>query len=221
MIDPSKLIASAREVYGDEAFTRMYGEIHPIPAARVRTLLDNEAVGLGNSDLRFLHTRGHANHHFCIAEASSGAIFTGDSFGLCYPDLQAAGLFIFPSTSPTDFDAVEARASLKKIVESGARQAFLTHFGSVSALKEAAAQLVTQLDFSEELLTQAIASSEPDAGLGDYCLTRLRRFFESSFGGRGWDAAQWAILAMDLELNAQGLAYAAVKARRKAGAATR
>ncbi|MCZ7684882.1 MAG: MBL fold metallo-hydrolase [Sandaracinaceae bacterium] len=69
VIDPSKLIASAREVYGAEAFEAMYGEIRPVPAERVRVMEDGDAVTLGGRTLTFLHTRGHADHHACIVDS--------------------------------------------------------------------------------------------------------------------------------------------------------
>src|SRR5262249_54286000 len=105
LVDPSKLVASARQGYGDAEFEKLYGRIDPIEAGRVRAMDDGSRLGWAGAELEFLHTRGHANHHFCILLSESGkprSIFTGDSFGLAYPELQQSGLFIFPSTSPTD-----------------------------------------------------------------------------------------------------------------------
>ena len=145
-IDPSKLVRSAKGVYGEERFAEMYGTIDPIPEARVRIMGDDETLDWNGRELRFLHTRGHANHHFCIHDPTSGGVFTGDSFGLVYPALQTNGLFAIPSTSPTDFDAAAAKASLDRIVGTGASTAYLTHFGGVTDLEGVAGQLHTQLD---------------------------------------------------------------------------
>ena len=100
LVDPSKLVASATAVYGAERFRELYGNVDPIDAARVRALDDGESVALGDCDLRFVHTRGHANHHFVVHDPALDAVFTGDAFGLSYPALQRAGRFAFPSTSP-------------------------------------------------------------------------------------------------------------------------
>ena len=108
IIDPTKLIKSARLVYGESAFEKLYGEIEPVASARVRVMNDGETVQFGSRNLHFFYTRGHANHHFCILDSGSEGIFTGDSFGLAYPALQKNGLLIIPSTSPTDFNPDEA-----------------------------------------------------------------------------------------------------------------
>jgi glyoxylase-like metal-dependent hydrolase (beta-lactamase superfamily II) len=214
-IDPSRLVASARKVYGDEAFDQLYGQINPIAADRVRTFQDNETLTWGARTLRFLHTRGHANHHFCILDEREEAIFTGDAFGLCFPALQAGGLFVFPSTSPTDFDPDEARKSVRRIVETGARRAFLTHFGEVTDLAGAASQLIAHLDRAEQLRDGAAASDQPDAALDAWVLPQLRAHFEASLAARGLSLGGEIaeVLRVDLDLNSQGIAHAARKKR--------
>lgn len=217
LIDPSRLVASARQVYGDEAFAKLYGEIHPIPAERVRMMEDGEEVRFGERTLRFFHTRGHANHHFCVFDSKSEGVFTGDSFGLAYPALQGSGLFIFPSTSPTDFDPTEAKRTLEKILGTGAKRAFLTHFGEVTDLPEAARQLKTHLDFSEALFQKGIQSDLTVDLLTLEFETALRTRFEEVLQERGIDrsAQTWDLLKLDLELNAAGIAFAAQKQRAK------
>jgi glyoxylase-like metal-dependent hydrolase (beta-lactamase superfamily II) len=220
MIDPSKLVASARAVYGAEAFERMYGTIDPIAADRVQTVADEEEVQFGNSKLKFLHTRGHANHHACIVEPETQSVFTGDSFGLCYPALQRSGLFIFPSTSPTDFDYEQAVQSIDRITAAGTR-AYLTHFGPVTDLATAALQLKEHLRESQEVLQLASdpsrAALDSDA-LTAYCARELGTRFEAAAARLGLqlNEADRELLRLDLELNAQGIAYAATSPRRHA-----
>src|SRR5699024_7188114 len=132
VIDPSKLVASASAVYGEAEFERLYGTIEPVAEARVQVMDDEQTLQFGRRELRFLHTRGHANHHFCIADSASGAIFAGDAFGLVYPALQGEGLFAFPSTSPTDFEPALARDSIRRLVDERPSCLYLTHFGAVS-----------------------------------------------------------------------------------------
>ncbi len=215
MTQPEKLIRSARKVYGDQAFEQMYGRIEPIPESRVQAVEDGASVPFGTSGapLRFLHTRGHANHHMCIHDPETASVFTGDSFGLRYPDLQRAGLFIFPSTSPTDFNYAEAVSSLDKILATGARTAYPTHFGAVSDLPAAAAQLREHLEFSRDLMERAAGIS--DARLGAVFLKELTAHFESAARARGLEltADDRELLRMDIDLNAQGLAFALTRAR--------
>ncbi len=215
VIDPSRLIASARQVYGEGEFARLYGEIHPIDVARVVAVEHEARHELGGEHLRFFHTRGHANHHFCIEDAAAGAVFTGDAFGLRYPALQQAGLFVFPSTSPTDFDGPEAKKSVDAILACGLT-AYPTHFGAVHETQRAAEQLKALLDFSEALMQEAARSGLPDPELTGFCKERLRPELERSAArvGLTLGADEWRLLQLDLDLNAQGLAHAAQKLRR-------
>lgn len=220
LIDPTRLVSSARRVYGESAFRELYGEITPIDGRRVRVMQDGDKLRFGARNLRFIHTRGHANHHFCVHDDRADGVFTGDSFGLAYPDLQGHGLFVFPSTSPTDFIPSEARRALRKILDTGARRAFLTHFGEVTDLNEAARQLGEHLDFSESLLNEAAAAGDEGEELVAVCEERLREYFEAELRRRGFttpESTPWEILELDLGLNAQGIAYAAEKMRLASG----
>lgn len=218
IIDPSKLVASATSVYGEEQFKRLYGVIEPVPADRVREMQDNESLSLGERTLSFLHTRGHANHHFCIADAGSNVVFTGDAFGLHYPDLQSPGTFAFPSTSPTDFDAELARESIRRIAALSPDVVYPTHFGAVTDIGESAEQLIRHLDFSERVFNDAFDSELPDEALYDYVRPRLEDYMAGLFdhhGRLGASAQAWDLVAMDIDLNAQGIAFAVNKKRRK------
>jgi glyoxylase-like metal-dependent hydrolase (beta-lactamase superfamily II) len=216
LIDPSKLVASARNVYGDEVFARLYGQIDPIPAQRVREFLDEEEVEFGRSRLRFLHTRGHAKHHFCVLDPTEMGIFTGDAFGLRYPRLQRAGLFLFPSTSPTDFEPDEARKSAVRIARSGVETAYLTHFGAVSDLRQCEAQLLEGIDLHERVLLALQAQGErtlhsPLERVTAETFKALREEFRKKFLHRGWNLSEsdLAFLDLDLRLNAAGLVHVA------------
>lgn len=221
VIDPSKLVASARKVYGDAEFSRLYGEIGPIDASRVKAIEDGTELKFGEQTLRFIHTRGHANHHFCVLTSSAqgpDAIFTGDAFGLAYPDLQKHGLFILPSTSPTDFDPIEARKSIEKIVKTGAKRAFLTHFGEITQLQEAARALNAYLDEVEPFYRKIIetdAGERSDADLAQEGTHLIRTYLEKMYRSRGGvpDSKFWDILKMDIELNSSGMVFAAKKKR--------
>jgi glyoxylase-like metal-dependent hydrolase (beta-lactamase superfamily II) len=64
MVDPSRLVSSARKVYGDAEFERLYGEILPIAQNRVRSITDGETVDFGRSKLEFFYTRQSPLLHF-------------------------------------------------------------------------------------------------------------------------------------------------------------
>ena len=219
VIDPSKLVASASTVYGEARFKALYGTIDPIDESRVRIMEDNSTVQLGSRTLRFIHTRGHANHHHCIVDETSRSVFTGDAFGLHYPYLNKPGTFALPSTSPTDFDGPLAKEAVRRIAAEKPTQVFPTHFGPVTDIETAADMLIRHIDFHESLMLDAQHSDLPDDALTAYCQGRLKDYFRgllNQHGDLGADEQTWRLLQLDLDLNGQGLAFVANKRRRKA-----
>ena len=220
-IDPHKIAKGARAVYGDERFAELYGELVPVPEDRVRIMHDGETLDLGERELTFLHTRGHANHHFCVHDHRASAVFTGDAFGLIYPQLQGqargSGVLALCSTTPTDFDAEAAVASVDRILATGAARVFPTHFGEQRELDEAAGQLRAQLERYGGIVDAADSSGRDDDALDQYCLARTQALMREVLDAAGLadDAAALALTDLDTRLNAQGLAFAVRKRRYK------
>ena len=216
-IDPSRIIAGARKVYGEAKFDELYGEVLPIASERVEALDDGAEVELGSRTLRFLHTRGHANHHFCVADAGASAVFTGDSFGLLYPALQRGGVLALASTTPTDFDAEAARTTLDRLLGLGLERVFPTHYGEHRELEAAAAQLHAQLERYAAIVDEGDRSGRTKAELDQYCLDEARLVIDGVLDSRGLggDASAHALVETDWRLNAQGLAFAVQKRRYK------
>lgn len=212
LIDPSRLVASARQVYGAEAFDALYGTISPIDATRVKALEDGATETLGGQTLRFLHTRGHANHHFVIHDEAQNVVFTGDTFGLVYPALQAHGRFAFPSTSPTDFDGPAAMESVRRVMALKPKAVALTHFGVFEDVEAIGAQLLSWLEFSTKLFDEGKASGDEQGTLEQALRWKLEKELLTRLPFKP-TAEQQKLINFDLELNAQGLAFAAVKAR--------
>jgi len=215
LIDPEKLVSSAKKVYGERAFAELYGDIRPIPADRVRIVEDGEEIPFHGGVLRCIYTRGHANHHFCLVDPVLDGIFTGDSFGLAYPVLQRNGLFIFPSTSPTDFDPDAALNTLDKIANAGVRRVFLTHFGELMEIDAARGQLREILEFSGMLYGEAVSGTDGFDPLASRFDAELKKLFEKVAlrAGLILTPDDWELLATDLRLNAEGIAFAGIRAR--------
>lgn len=127
LIDPSRLIAGARAVYGDD-FDRLYDPIYPIPEDRLIVKQDGETLQLGKRTLTFYDTPGHAKHHFSIHDSVSNGIFTGDTIGIYYQDVKEFDFFL-PSTSPNQFDPDDMLHSLKKIEDLNVSHIYFGHFG--------------------------------------------------------------------------------------------
>lgn len=211
LIDPSKLVRSATAVYGEERFAKLYGVIAPIPKERVRALEDGETFELGDATLRVHHTAGHANHHFVVDDPKTESVYTGDSFGLVYPALQKHGRFAIASTSPTNFDAREAHASIDRIAALGERFVCLTHFGAFEDVAAIADQLHEWIDRADAWVEEAARGQESVEAITLRLLVAWRDAIarDAEARGLGFGDAEWRLLALDIELNAQGLAVVA------------
>ena len=211
LTNPEKLVKSATAVYGEARFRELYGTIEPIPKERVLALEDGESVSLGDAPLRALHTAGHANHHFVIHDPALHTVYTGDAFGVVYPALQGHGRFALPSTSPTNFDAALARESIARILALGERFVCPTHYGPYDDASVIAVQLVRFLDWAAAWVEQASRGDETVAEM----TPRLARAWEQAIAEEapsfGDVERRW--LALDVELNAQGLAFVADQQR--------
>lgn len=207
MIDPSKLEASVRQVYGDEIFDRDYGTLVPIPEERTRIVEDGETLTLGDRPLHFRDTPGHARHHFCIWDEVTRGWFTGDTFGLSYRELDTAqGPFIFPTTTPIQFDPGALKASVERLMSVGPRWMYLTHFGRVGDTARLAGDLLTRVD---ELV--AIAEHFSDAeDRGKVIAAAMLDGLEDAARAHGVVLSSEAfreVVAVDVRLNTQGLEF--------------
>ena len=132
LVDPSKLEASARAVYGDRKFDEMYGTLVPVPPERVVVMEDGDELVVGGRTLSFMDAPGHARHHFTVWDAESQGWFTGDTFGLSYRNLDTEnGAFLFPTTTPIQFDPPALIDSVDRMMEKNPSSMYLTHFGRV------------------------------------------------------------------------------------------
>lgn len=215
LADPTKLVASATQVYGPERFEKLYGKIDPIAPSRIRSLADNETFDLGGATLQALHTSGHAWHHLAVDDPTLETVYTGDTFGLVYPALQRGARFALASTSPTGFHAGEARKSIDRIAQRGRKAACLTHFDEVRDIEECARQLHAWIDRSSQWVDEAAAGPAESAFIEKDIARKLRDAIQMETSSRGIALTRddWDLLSLDIELNAQGLAYAAMEQR--------
>lgn len=206
MIDPSKLIAGATAVYGEQAMAEMYGDILPVDAARVIETQDGFVLDFNGRPLEFIDTPGHAKHHHCIWDAQSKSWFTGDTFGLAYPECTVDGrAFVFPTTSPVQFDPVAMRASVERLLSRQPEAMFLTHYGKVTGVPALGRALLSRIDAHVAIAKAAATAGDGRkqallAALTAYLIDELR-----AHGSRLTHDQAVDVWGLDIELNAQGL----------------
>lgn len=153
LIDPARLLASARRLYGD-ALERLMGETIPLPRERVHMLENGAQVRLGSRRLMALDTPGHASHHLAFLDETSGDLFTGDAAGVSLPGSR----YVAPPTPPPDLDIPAWRVTLARLRALHPRRLLLTHFGPHTWVDDLLTQLEGHLDARERLAMDAVAA---------------------------------------------------------------
>ncbi len=207
MADPAKLVASAMTVYGEAEFKRMYGIIRPVDANRIIEAPDEFSLDFNGRPLSFLDTPGHARHHYCIFDRKSRSFFTGDTFGLSYREFDVEGMeFVFPTTTPMQFEPAEAHASLDRIMSYDAAYAFLTHYGRIGHLPRHAAEMHDLIDahvkIAEKLRNVPDRHMALVEELGTLLLLRI-----IAHGCKMPQEEIHNLLSLDVGLNAQALEH--------------
>jgi len=206
MVDPSRLIKSTMAVYGEEKFRRMYGEIRPVDASRIIEAADNFHIKMNGRTLLFIDTPGHARHHFCIFDERSRSFFTGDTFGVSYREFDVDGMeFVFPTTTPVQFDPLAAHHSLDRIMSYDPQYAFLTHYSRIGNLTHHASMLH---DLIDDYVTIASNTYNQRADGNVLLVKELGELLAQRIKSHGCILPQNEIhdlLSMDVNLNAEGL----------------
>lgn len=206
MIDPSKLLAGVRAVYGAETTARLYGELLPVAAERIIEAVDGLELDLAGRKLLCLDAPGHARHHIAVVDGGTGGIFTGDLFGLSYREMDTDGrMFIFPTTTPVQFEPDAMHASIDRLLALQPEAMYLTHYSRVAPVPALAADLHARID-----AMLAVARTHQAAGTERHArikagLSELLLAEADAFGCTMNAAALLELWATDLELNAQGL----------------
>jgi len=206
LIDPSKLVAGAKAVYGENKFKEYYGEIFPIDANRVIQADDNFILDFDGRELRFIDTPGHARHHFCIWDKTTKSMFTGDTFGISYRDLDHQDeLYILPSTSPVQFDPEALIQSINRIMEFKPERVCLTHFSAIKPTKKATNKLIESIHFVSNLAIKYADKNDSESII----YKKMMDYFLEGLNEIGFQNNDYAKdrLSLDVLINTQGLIY--------------
>lgn len=158
LVNPTRLEASARRLYGD-AFDTLWGELAPVPEANVHVVGD-EVVGLA-----CFPTPGHASHH--VSYLDDGTLYAGDAAGV---RIAPSGL-VLPPTPPPDVDLNAWDATLDEIERRAPDRLALVHFGVFDDVVRHVRDLRERLHEWEEIVergaTEDEFAAEARAALGE------------------------------------------------------
>jgi glyoxylase-like metal-dependent hydrolase (beta-lactamase superfamily II) len=124
LVDPSRLVASARRAWGAAA-DPLWGTIVPVDAGRIRPLRGGERFPLIGGELEVIATPGHAKHHLAFFDTRLRGLFTGDGAGVRLersPHLR-------PAVPPPDLDLDLLFSSLETMQRTDPRFVLFSHFG--------------------------------------------------------------------------------------------
>lgn len=219
MIDPSKLYAGVEVVYGKDTAKRLYGDLLPIAEERVQIAQHGDMLALGQRTLEVLDTPGHARHHISIVDHTAKGIFSGDTFGLSYRELDVDGqAFIFPTTTPVNFEPDAMHASIELMRSFKPSGIYLTHYSQVTEVDKLADDLHRHIDALVAITNAAPGEGDArkqaiESAMADYLFKEVH-----DHGCTLTEAALRSIFATDLDLNAQGLNYWREQEEKKARA---
>jgi glyoxylase-like metal-dependent hydrolase (beta-lactamase superfamily II) len=151
LADPSRLMASAKMVYGDE-LDALFGALAPTPEERIRTVEQTGVVDLGGGRrLESHYSPGHAKHHVGLVDSVSGDLYVGDAAGIYIPETGDQR----PATPPPDFNLAVALKSLRMFAALRPARLLFSHYGPVDAVDEALDRSAEEIQLWVEQTRQA------------------------------------------------------------------
>lgn len=197
LVDPSRLVAGARAVFGDnlEAY---FGLPEPVPETRLLVPEGGGELDLGGGHrLRFFDAPGHARHQHMILDGAIGCLFSGDELGGRFVDV--ADDYVLPDAAPNQFDPEAMRRSARLMLQLAPEIVLLSHFGRYP---HDCAALALRL---QEQVEAFVALGGIDVAQVHARLTEHVRH-DVAAQGLAWTPAIQEVLAEHLEVSAQGIA---------------
>jgi glyoxylase-like metal-dependent hydrolase (beta-lactamase superfamily II) len=199
LIDPSKLVASAGRLYGQD-MDRLWGEVRPVPADRLHILEGDETITAAGREMRVAYTPGHASHHVSYFDVASRVAFVGDTAGI----RRGSGTYVLPPAPPPDIDLEAWRESERRILAWDPDTLFLTHFGPYAGARQQFEALFEHLAEWSRIVRRLLADETLDED------ARQRAFVDATFAELrrrvGEQEAEDYVRAGGLNYSWQGLA---------------
>jgi glyoxylase-like metal-dependent hydrolase (beta-lactamase superfamily II) len=125
LVDPTRLVASARRAWGEALSDQLWGPIPPVPSDRIVALKGGEKFELDHGQLEVIATPGHARHHLAFFDTAIRGIFTGDGAGV---RLEHSS-HLRPAVPPPDLDLEALFASIEEMRKTDPKLVLFSHFG--------------------------------------------------------------------------------------------
>ena len=199
LADPTKLVASAARVYGEERLKSLFGHVDPVPPERIRAVTEGDRVRAGDRELEVMYTPGHASHHVSLVDSGSGAVFTGDALGVHLPDVRV----LQPATPPPDIDVELGVQSIERIRERAESLLLFSHFGPVTEVDELCDIAAARLQRWAGIVKEALDETDDLDRIAALLTRRTADEFEAA-GLERSEIDRFDILA-DMRNNAAGL----------------
>ncbi|MCI4334899.1 MAG: MBL fold metallo-hydrolase [Thermoplasmata archaeon] len=198
LLDPTRLIASARRAWGAAA-DPLWGTIAPVPPQRLIGLTGGERFPVAGGELEVLATPGHARHHLSFFDTARGAMITGDSAGVFLPGTSTAR----PALPPPDLDLGLLYGSLESMASREPRELDYAHFGPVPG----GAQRLIEYRATVQEWTRAALEAARQQPSVDHVAAALRGVAEqaSAQAQLGVEGLRRQEMISGYELAAQGL----------------
>ncbi|WP_339230040.1 MBL fold metallo-hydrolase [Oceanobacillus sp. FSL K6-2867] len=204
LINPKKLAAGARAVYGD-SFSELFEPIVPVPEDRLLVKGEGDSLEIGpNCTLEFWDTPGHAKHHISIYDPVSNGMFTGDTVGVRYEQLVPNGVDLFlPSTSPNHFNPNDMENSIKRIRDKNLDRIYFGHFGMTQNIEEALNQTLNWLDVFMEVGERTVLEGKGYDVISQRLLANIREHLRTK--GIPDEHEVYILINLDLQVGSLGI----------------
>ncbi len=170
LIDPATLNDAFKQTFGAD-FAARFGSVLPVSEDQVFKVEDGDTIDLGDRQLEVIHTRGHANHHFCLHDSKTGGLFCGDTLGMYYPDVD--GIVII---CPEGFDLESQLETIEKVRKLSPETLFYAHEGIGHNPDELMRRAAQELRDCGEIVQRSL-KAEDDASQTEH---HLNNYFQSN-----------------------------------------
>ncbi|MBN8237367.1 MBL fold metallo-hydrolase [Halobacillus kuroshimensis] len=205
LVDPSRLVKGARMVYGD-VFDQLFDPVLPVPEERLVVKEEGETLKLSdNRTLTFYDSPGHASHHLAVYDSRSRGVFTGDTAGIRYHQVEdRMEPFFLPTTSPNQFDPDVMISSMEKMESLHPERLYFGHYGASDHPEQAFDQVKKWIPVFVSEAKDALEQGEGTEGIQKRLHLRVSAYLNRN--GVPDDHPVYQLLQLDFEVCAMGLA---------------